>query len=183
MNLPGTLFPALAQNFPKGVVSIKTRTSKPPSVRLIQRKGFVLVESQIDAFVTVNAFLIYYSSHPFICFTFHFPNTSAHNWVKASVKNQWVREYVTLIVSRLLTNKRAAQIFTYFIFGTIFVDFSKFGSLILKSSYFFILQQGNHSKRFLSAKMDAELIFQNASFGNYAFRGNSFIHAVNITFV
>uniref|UniRef100_A0A915LYV5 EF-hand domain-containing protein n=1 Tax=Meloidogyne javanica TaxID=6303 RepID=A0A915LYV5_MELJA len=47
----GTLFPALSQNFPNGVVAIRSRTINFPSVLFERGKAVVLVESKIDAFV------------------------------------------------------------------------------------------------------------------------------------
>ncbi|CAK5079217.1 unnamed protein product [Meloidogyne enterolobii] len=54
----GTLFPALSQNFPNGVVAIRTRTINFPSVLFERGKAVVLVESKIDAFVNVNKLII-----------------------------------------------------------------------------------------------------------------------------
>uniref|UniRef100_A0A183BNV2 BPI2 domain-containing protein n=1 Tax=Globodera pallida TaxID=36090 RepID=A0A183BNV2_GLOPA len=50
----GTLFPALAQNFPNGLVSIKSRTLTYPTILIERNRINVLVESRIDAFANYS---------------------------------------------------------------------------------------------------------------------------------
>ncbi|KAL3089688.1 hypothetical protein niasHT_020467 [Heterodera trifolii] len=50
----GTLFPALAQNFPNGLVSIKSRTLTYPTILIERNRINVQVESRIDAFANYS---------------------------------------------------------------------------------------------------------------------------------
>uniref|UniRef100_A0A0N5AHH1 BPI2 domain-containing protein n=1 Tax=Syphacia muris TaxID=451379 RepID=A0A0N5AHH1_9BILA len=47
----GTLFPALAAQFPNGLVQIKTRTSKSPTLIFTSGKGIASLDNRVDAFV------------------------------------------------------------------------------------------------------------------------------------
>ncbi|VDK71211.1 unnamed protein product [Onchocerca ochengi] len=47
----GSLFPALSNQYPDGVVQIKSRTTTYPRVRLEENKGVIVIWSQVDAFV------------------------------------------------------------------------------------------------------------------------------------
>uniref|UniRef100_A0A0N4ZQT0 BPI2 domain-containing protein n=1 Tax=Parastrongyloides trichosuri TaxID=131310 RepID=A0A0N4ZQT0_PARTI len=47
----GTLFPALAEKFPNGIVMIKTHTIATPTVKIIKKGVSITFDSRVDAFV------------------------------------------------------------------------------------------------------------------------------------
>ncbi|CAG9533210.1 unnamed protein product [Cercopithifilaria johnstoni] len=47
----GTLFPALSDRYPNGMVQIKSHTTTYPRVHFEQNKGIIVIWSQVDAFV------------------------------------------------------------------------------------------------------------------------------------